>query len=114
MSNQPLHIAILGGGAAGYFAAIEAKRNCPDANITIFEKSKKSLELGVRNWCAARILNFELWVLIPTERTEMKGIYYKQSFLCTLSYDAQRLYALWIRKKLNPVGFCVFCEFCGN
>ena len=49
MNNQPLHIAIIGGGAAGYFAAIEAKRNCPDANITIFEKSKKSLELGVRN-----------------------------------------------------------------
>ncbi|WP_308393728.1 hypothetical protein [Prevotella sp.] len=59
MSNQPLHIAIIDGGAAGYFATIEAKCNCPNADITIFEKSKKSLELGVRNWCAARILNFE-------------------------------------------------------
>ena len=49
MSNQPLHIVIIGGGAAGYFAAIEAKRNWPDADITIFEKSKKRLELGVTN-----------------------------------------------------------------
>ena len=32
------------------------------------------------------------------ELTEMKVIYYKQSFLCRLSYDAQRLYALWIPK----------------
>ena len=37
----------------------------------------------------------------------------KQSFPCRLSYDAQRLYALWIQ-KLNPVGFCVFSEICGN
>ena len=43
MSNQPLNIAIIGGGAAGYFAAIEAKRNCPDADITIFEKNPKML-----------------------------------------------------------------------
>ena len=36
-------IAIIGGGAAGYFAAIEAKRNCPSADITIFEKASKML-----------------------------------------------------------------------
>ena len=36
-------IAIIGGGAAGYFAAIEAKRNCPSADITIFEKAPKML-----------------------------------------------------------------------
>ena len=35
---------------------------------------------------------------------------HKQSILCLLSYDAQRLYALWI----NPVGFCVIRAFCGN
>lgn len=36
--NSPLRIAIIGGGAAGYFAAIEAKRNNANADITIFEK----------------------------------------------------------------------------
>lgn len=39
----PLHIAIIGGGAAGYFCAIEAKRNYPVADITIFEKNQKML-----------------------------------------------------------------------
>lgn len=41
--TSPLHIAIIGGGAAGYFAAIEAKRNCPSTDITIFEKNQKML-----------------------------------------------------------------------
>ena len=46
------------------------------------------------------------------ELTEMKAIYYKQSFLCRLSYDAQRLYALWIREK--QARRLLLSEFCGN
>ncbi len=38
-----MEIAIIGGGAAGFFAAITAKENYPDANVTIFEKSKNVL-----------------------------------------------------------------------
>ena len=38
-----LHIAIICGGAAGFFAAIEAKRNFPHADITIYEKNPKVL-----------------------------------------------------------------------
>ena len=37
------HIAIIGGGAAGFFAAIETKRNFPHADITIFEKNSQVL-----------------------------------------------------------------------
>ncbi len=40
---QTLQIAIIGGGAAGFFAAISAKRKQPHANITIFEKQQKVL-----------------------------------------------------------------------
>lgn len=38
-----LHIAIIGGGAAGFFAAIAAKQNAPHSDITIFEKNQKVL-----------------------------------------------------------------------
>ena len=38
-----LRIAIIGGVAAGYFAAIEAKRCAPDAELTIFEKNSTML-----------------------------------------------------------------------
>lgn len=38
-----MHIAIIGGGAAGFFAAISAKENHPQSRVTIFEKSPKVL-----------------------------------------------------------------------
>lgn len=31
-----LHIAIVGGGAAGFFATIVAKKKLPEADVTIF------------------------------------------------------------------------------
>jgi hypothetical protein len=38
-----MNIAIIGGGAAGFFSAIAAKENFPAANVIIFEKSKHLL-----------------------------------------------------------------------
>lgn len=38
-----MNIAIIGGGAAGFFSAISAKENFPHAKVTIFEKSNKLL-----------------------------------------------------------------------
>ncbi len=38
-----MKVAVIGGGAAGFFAAIHAKENHPEARVTIFEKSKKLL-----------------------------------------------------------------------
>ena len=38
-----MNVAIIGGGAAGFFAAIAAKENFPEANVTIFEKTQKLL-----------------------------------------------------------------------
>ncbi len=38
-----MKVAVIGGGAAGFFAAIEAQRNHPQARVVIFEKSRKLL-----------------------------------------------------------------------
>ena len=38
-----MNVAIIGGGAAGFFAAIAAKENYPNADVVIYEKSKKVL-----------------------------------------------------------------------
>lgn len=38
-----MKVAIIGGGAAGFFAAISAKTNHPESEVTIFEKSQKLL-----------------------------------------------------------------------
>lgn len=38
-----MRIAVIGGGAAGFFAAIHAKENFPDAHVHLFEKSQNVL-----------------------------------------------------------------------
>ncbi len=38
-----MKVAIIGGGAAGFFAAINCKENYPDAYVVIYEKTKKVL-----------------------------------------------------------------------
>jgi predicted Rossmann fold flavoprotein len=38
-----MDIAIIGGGAAGFFAAITAKENYPESRVVIFEKSSNVL-----------------------------------------------------------------------
>jgi predicted Rossmann fold flavoprotein len=40
---QKIKIAIIGGGAAGFMAAVTAKEDNPNAHVTIFEKSNKVL-----------------------------------------------------------------------
>lgn len=41
--SQKLQIAIIGGGAAGFFAAIAAKERFPHSTVTIFEKAQRVL-----------------------------------------------------------------------
>ncbi|MFD2531475.1 BaiN/RdsA family NAD(P)/FAD-dependent oxidoreductase [Gracilimonas halophila] len=43
MKKEDLQVAIIGGGAAGFFAAISAKTHRPEAKVTIYEKSDKLL-----------------------------------------------------------------------
>jgi len=38
-----MQVAVIGGGAAGFFSAISAKHHHPDAKVTIYEKSDKLL-----------------------------------------------------------------------
>lgn len=38
-----MNVAVIGGGAAGFFAALAAKENHPEAKVTLFEKSSKLL-----------------------------------------------------------------------
>src|SRR3712207_1775183 len=48
MMSATKHIAVIGGGAAGFFAAITAKSMAKDANVTIYEKTGKVLaKVGV-------------------------------------------------------------------
>lgn len=51
------NIAIIGGGAAGHFAAIAAKKAEPESVVTIFEKSGRVLvKVGVSGAVDATLL----------------------------------------------------------
>jgi len=41
--NKSMKVAVIGGGAAGYFSAIHVKENYPDSEVEILEKTKKTL-----------------------------------------------------------------------
>lgn len=41
--NKNFRIAVIGGGAAGFFSALSAKEHFPDATVTIYEKAAKVL-----------------------------------------------------------------------
>jgi len=43
LKYKKMKIAIIGGGAAGFFSAIQVKENFPDSDVTIFEKTTKVL-----------------------------------------------------------------------
>lgn len=43
MNEKYLKIAVIGGGAAGFFGAITCAENFPEANVTIFEKGQSVL-----------------------------------------------------------------------
>ena len=48
--TERLNIAVVGGGAAGFFAAIAAKQNNPEARVTIFERGQKVLAKVGDGW----------------------------------------------------------------
>ncbi|NNE27588.1 MAG: aminoacetone oxidase family FAD-binding enzyme, partial [Saprospiraceae bacterium] len=41
--QEKLKVAVIGGGAAGFFSAINVSSNYPEASVTLFEKSTKLL-----------------------------------------------------------------------
>jgi len=43
-NEQPLKTAIVGGGAAGFFLAVNLKEQCPEMDVTIFERSQHVLQ----------------------------------------------------------------------
>lgn len=49
-----MRIAIIGGGAAGFFAAIRAKETRPDSDVVIYEKGSRPLaKVAVREVAVA-------------------------------------------------------------
>lgn len=81
--QYPLKIAVIGGGAAGFFAALAAKQTDPNSSVTIFEKnsallSKVRISGGGR--CNVTHACFDPKLLVnhyPRGNKELLGPFYK-------------------------------------
>lgn len=63
------NIAIIGGGAAGFFSAIRAKETNPTANVKLFEKSSKVLsKVLLTGGGRCNLTNSFLETLIPQHK----------------------------------------------
>jgi predicted Rossmann fold flavoprotein len=90
------HIFIIGGGASGFFAGINAAIHFPNANITILEKSTKLLSKvkvsggGRCNVTHACFENQELIKNYPRGQKELQQVFSQFSTNDTVNWFAQR------------------------
>ena len=95
-----MKVAIIGGGAAGFFSAITAKENYPDADVIIFEKSNKLLtKVKVSGGGRCNLTNGaasirELSLAYPRGRKELKKAFKTFSNKDTIEWFESRAVAL--------------------
>lgn len=90
------HVAIIGGGAAGFFSAIACAEANPDAQVTLFEKSPKVLAKvrisggGRCNVTHACFDPKELATRYPRGSRELRGAFHKWQPLDTIDWFQKR------------------------
>lgn len=90
------NIAVIGGGAAGFFAAISCKTHHPDAHVTIYEKSDKLLAKvkvsggGRCNVTHACFSNAQLVKFYPRGGSQMKKVFAQFSTQDTIQWFESR------------------------
>ncbi|MFT6001279.1 MAG: putative Rossmann fold flavoprotein [Flavobacteriales bacterium] len=99
-----MKIGIIGGGAAGFFAAIHAKKNFPKSEVTILEKSQKLLSkvkvsgggrCNVTNGCTAIS---ELSKAYPRGEKKLKKAFREFNTKHTMEWFEERGVALTIQE----------------
>ncbi len=91
-----MHIVIIGGGAAGFFCAVNAAALLPDATITILEKSSKWLsKVRVSGGGRCNVTNaiFDIGELVkkyPRGEKELRSPFHRFSPASTIDWFQQR------------------------
>lgn len=104
-----MNIAIVGGGAAGFFAAVTAKENYPEAEVVILEKSKQLLaKVKVSGGGRCNITNGCATLEELSEAYPRGGKALKRAFRIFSNHDAMR----WFESRNLPLVIqednCVF------
>ena len=98
-----MNVAVIGGGASGFFAAINVKENHPNANVVIFEKTKKVLtKVRVSGGGRCNVTNgtsstSELYKAYPRGGKKLKKIFEIFSTKDTFKWFESRKVPLYIQ-----------------
>src|SRR5580700_9064991 len=101
-----MEIAVIGGGAAGFFAAISCKTHHPDSRVTIYEKSDKLLAKvkisggGRCNVTHACFTNSQLVKFYPRGGKELKKAFEQFNTTDTVNWFESR----GVKLKTEPDG----------
>ncbi|MDP4610159.1 MAG: aminoacetone oxidase family FAD-binding enzyme [Opitutales bacterium] len=96
MTQQTQEIAIIGGGAAGFFAAITAAEAAPHARVTIYERSKQTLakvKISGGGRCNVTHSCFDpakLATHYPRGSRELRGAFHRWQPQDTINWFAER------------------------
>jgi len=106
-----MDIAVIGGGAAGFFSAITAKENYPGANVFIYEKSQKLLsKVKISGGGRCNVTNGCTSIKELSEAYPRGGKALKKAFRLFSTQDAQQ----WFKSRGVPLitqeDNCVFPE----
>lgn len=94
--NKSLRVAVIGGGAAGFFSALSAKQHSPGAEVTIYEKSAKVLSKvkvsggGRCNVTHACYDNKRLSKFYPRGENQLRKAFEQFNAQSTVDWFAQR------------------------
>src|SRR5690554_3834272 len=100
MKNSQFRVAIIGAGAAGFFAAIAIKENYPQSQVIIFEKTNRVLsKVAVSGGGRCNLTNGcsdpqELSKAYPRGGKELKRLFYQFNTTDTIE---------WFEKKRIPL-----------
>lgn len=107
--SESLHIAIIGGGASGFFAAITAKETYPSSEVCIFEKNAKMLmKVGLTGGGRCNLTNSfrdvtDLKQVYPRGHKLMKRLFNQFDYADTMQWFEQRGVPLYVQDNQ-----CVF------
>ena len=102
-----MKVAIIGGGAAGFFSAINVKKNHPNSSVTIFEKSKKTLSKvkisggGRCNVTSGCFSINELCKAYPRGGKQLKKAFHVFNTKDTFEWFEERGVSLYIQEDLR-------------
>ncbi|MEM9992434.1 MAG: aminoacetone oxidase family FAD-binding enzyme, partial [Bacteroidota bacterium] len=95
-----MKVAVVGGGAAGFFAAIQVKENYPEAQVILFEKSRRVLQkVSISGGGRCNVTNGCTTIKSLAEGYPRGGKRLKKAFRIFNNQDTQN----WFQKRGVPL-----------